>query len=58
METADTLRAVEELARWQSGQAGWAAASAARSTGGEDGDDPAVAGGTEDPEGTFTSVDP
>ncbi len=55
---ADTRRAEEELARWQSGQAGCAAARAARSTGVGEGGGPAVAGGTEDPEGAFTSVDP
>jgi hypothetical protein len=58
METAATRRAGEELARWQSGQAGCAAASATRSTGGDEGDGSAVAGGTEDPEGAFTSVNP
>ncbi len=58
MDTAETRRAGEELARWQSGQAGCAAASATRSTGGDDGDGPAAAWGTEDPEGAFTSVDP
>ncbi len=59
METADTRRAAEELARWQSGQAGCAAASVARSTGEEEGGGPATAGGgTEDPEGALTSVDP
>jgi hypothetical protein len=57
-DTADIRRAEEELARWQSGQAGCAAASATRSTGGDGGDGPAVAGGTEDPEGAFTPVNP
>jgi hypothetical protein len=56
MDTADTRRAGEELACWQSGQVGCAAASAARSPGEGEGGGPAV--GTEDPGGTFTSVDP
>jgi hypothetical protein len=54
-----TRRAGDDLARWQSGQEGWAAASAARSTGDGKGGDPAVGGEPpEDPEGAFTSVDP
>jgi hypothetical protein len=40
---------------WQSGQEDCAATKAAKSTGGEGGDGPAMAGGTEDPEGA--SVD-
>ncbi len=41
----------------QSGQDDCAAARAAKSTGGDRGSGPALAGGTEDPEGAFTSVD-
>jgi hypothetical protein len=57
-EISETRWAGDDLARWQSGQAGCAAASAPRSTGDGEGSGLAVAGGTEDPEGTFTSVDP
>ncbi len=57
-EISATRRIGDDLARWQSGQSGWAAASAARSTGDGEGGDLAVAGGTEDPEGIFTLVDP
>jgi hypothetical protein len=63
-----TLRAEEEAACWQSGHEGWAAASAARSTGEEGGGAEAETAAacrvlaakvwTEDPEGTFTSVLP
>jgi hypothetical protein len=58
MITSDTRSAEDQLARWQSGQVACATASAARSTGEGGEDDPAMAGGTEDPVGSFTSVDP
>ncbi len=48
-DTSDTRREKEELARWQSGQAACAAASAARSTGEEEWRLSAVAAGTGDP---------
>jgi hypothetical protein len=57
IDTSETRREEEELARWQSGQAGCAAANAARSTGGEGWRSPAVAAGTGDPEGAFIPVD-
>jgi hypothetical protein len=57
IDTSETRRVEEELARWQSGQAGCAAASAARSTGGEGWRSSAVAAGTGDPGGAFTPVD-
>jgi hypothetical protein len=56
MEIFDTRSAEEECAFWQSGQAGCAAASAAKSTGSGGQEDPAVAAGTGDPEGFFTLV--
>jgi hypothetical protein len=57
IDTSETRREEEELARWQSGQAVCAAASAARSTGGEGWRSPAAAAGTGDPEGAFIPVD-
>ncbi len=58
IDTSETRRDEEELAHWQSGQAGCAAANAARSTGGEGWRSPAGAAGTGDPVGTFIPVDP
>jgi hypothetical protein len=63
-----TLRTDEETARWQSGHDSWAAAKAARSTGGEGGGAEAGTAAAwrilaakvwaEDPEGAFTSALP
>ncbi len=53
IDTSDTRREEEELARWQSGQAGCAAA---KSTGGEGWLSLAAAAGTGDPEGAFIPV--
>jgi hypothetical protein len=58
IDTSDTRSEEEELARWQSGQAGCAAANAAKSTGGDGWPSLAAAAGTGDPEGTFTPIDP
>jgi hypothetical protein len=55
--TSDTRSEGEELARWQSGQAGYAAANAAKSTGGDGWLNLVVAAWTGDPEGAFTPVD-
>jgi hypothetical protein len=57
-DTSDTQSAEDELVRWQSGQAACATASANKFTGEGDKDDLAMAGGTEDSEGTFTPFDP
>jgi hypothetical protein len=57
-DTSDTQSAEDELVRWQSGQAACATASSTKFTGEGDKDDPAMAGGTEDTEGTFTPFDP
>ncbi len=57
IEISETRSEGEELAHWQSGQAGCAAANAAKSTGGDGWLNPAVAAGTGDPKGAFTPVD-